>query len=171
MERIGVVGCGLMGSGIAEICARAGADVVVIERDESALAQGQARIEKSLHRAVTSGKLPEDEANRARGNLSFSEDFAKLSDRELVIEAVAEDERPENRGLSAPRRRRHRSPGDLGHQHLLDPDHQARHGHEAARTGHRDALLQPGAGVAARRGHLVAPHERRHHRARQRLRQ
>ena len=92
MERIGVVGCGLMGSGIAEICARAGADVVVIERDADALAQGQTRIERSLDRASSSGKLPEDEANRARGNLTFSEDFATLSDREMVIEAVAEDE-------------------------------------------------------------------------------
>jgi 3-hydroxybutyryl-CoA dehydrogenase len=81
-----------MGSGIAEICARAGADVVVIERDTEALAQGQARIERSLERAVSSGKLPEVEANRARGNLSFSEDFAKLGESELVVEAVAEDE-------------------------------------------------------------------------------
>jgi 3-hydroxybutyryl-CoA dehydrogenase len=92
MERIGVVGCGLMGSGIAEICARAGADVVVIERDEDALAHGHAQIERSLERAVASGKLPEDDANAVRGNLSFSEDFARLSDREMVIEAVAEDE-------------------------------------------------------------------------------
>jgi 3-hydroxybutyryl-CoA dehydrogenase len=92
MERIGVVGCGLMGSGIAEIAARAGADVVVIERDADALAQGSARIERSLTKAVASGKVPEDEANRARGNLTFGEDFALLGDREMVIEAVAEDE-------------------------------------------------------------------------------
>jgi 3-hydroxybutyryl-CoA dehydrogenase len=81
-----------MGSGIAEIAARAGADVVVIERDADALAQGSARIERSLTKAVASGKVPEDEANRARGNLTFGEDFALLSDREMVIEAVAEDE-------------------------------------------------------------------------------
>ncbi len=92
MERIGVVGCGLMGSGIAEIAARAGADVIVIERDREASAQGSARIERSLTKAVASGKLPEDEANRARGNLTFAEDFALLVDREMVIEAVAEDE-------------------------------------------------------------------------------
>ena len=92
MERIGVVGCGLMGSGIAEIAARAGADVVVNERNSEALAAGVARIEKSLSRAVAAGKVPEDEANRARGNLSFSEDFTRLHDRQLVIEAVAEDE-------------------------------------------------------------------------------
>jgi 3-hydroxybutyryl-CoA dehydrogenase len=92
MERVGVVGCGLMGSGIAEIAARSGSDVVVVERDEAALAVGQERIEKSLSRAVSSGKVPEEEANLARGNLTFSTDFTSLSDRQLVIEAVAEDE-------------------------------------------------------------------------------
>ncbi len=56
-----------MGSGIAEVAARAGADVVVIERNADALAQGNARIERSLTKAVASGKLPEEEANRARG--------------------------------------------------------------------------------------------------------
>lgn len=92
MERVGVVGCGLMGSGIAEIAAKAGADVVVIERSPEALAAGVARIEKSLSRAVAAGKLPEDDANAVRGNLSFSEDFTRLHDRQIVIEAVAEDE-------------------------------------------------------------------------------
>jgi 3-hydroxybutyryl-CoA dehydrogenase len=92
MEKIGVVGCGLMGSGIAEVAARAGADVIVIERDADALAQGNARIERSLTKAVASGKLPEDEANRARGNLTFGEEFALLAECEMVIEAVAEDE-------------------------------------------------------------------------------
>ena len=92
MERIGVVGCGLMGSGIAEIAARSGADVVVIETDREAIAAGLARIEKSLSRAVAAGKVPEEEANLARGNLMFSEDFSRLADRELIIEAVAEDE-------------------------------------------------------------------------------
>ena len=92
MERIGVVGCGLMGSGIAEIAARAGADVVVVERDADALAHGQARIERSLSRAVAAGKMPEQEADQARANLTFSEDFSLLADREMVIEAVAEDE-------------------------------------------------------------------------------
>ena len=88
VERIGVVGCGLMGSGIAEVAARAGADVVVVERDSEA----QARIERSLSRAVSGGKMPEDVANMIRGNLTFSDDFAPLADRDMVIEAVAEDE-------------------------------------------------------------------------------
>ena len=92
MERVGVVGCGLMGSGIAEIAARSGADVVVIERDREALAAGRDRIERSLSRAQKAGKLPEEEAARARANLAFATDFSRLTDRDFVIEAVAEDE-------------------------------------------------------------------------------
>ena len=92
MERVGVVGCGLMGSGIAEVSARAGATVVVIERDADALERGRARIEKSLSRAVSAGKMPEAEADTARANLIFDRDFRLLTDSEIVIEAVAEDE-------------------------------------------------------------------------------
>ena len=92
MERIGVVGCGLMGSGIAEIAARAGSEVIVVERDAQALAAGRARIEKSLSRAVAAGKMAEELAESTRANLTFSEEFGVLFDRELVIEAVAEDE-------------------------------------------------------------------------------
>jgi 3-hydroxybutyryl-CoA dehydrogenase len=92
MERIGVVGCGLMGSGIAEITSRAGANVVVVEDNVEAMERGIARIERSLTRAVSSGKMPEDEAQKIRSNLSYSIDFADLVDRELVIEAVAENE-------------------------------------------------------------------------------
>jgi 3-hydroxybutyryl-CoA dehydrogenase len=92
MERIGVVGCGLMGSGIAEVTARAGALVTVIEADEDALKRGQDRIEKSLSRAVGSNKMSEDEAALIRSHLTYSTDFLDLADRELVIEAVAENE-------------------------------------------------------------------------------
>ena len=92
MERIGVVGCGLMGSGIAEIAARSGADVVVVERDPAALELGRSRIERSLARAVTAGKLSEEESEQVRARLVFDHDLATLADREMVIEAVAEDE-------------------------------------------------------------------------------
>lgn len=92
MNRIGVVGCGLMGSGIAEIAARAGAKVLVIEADAAAMERGLERIERSLARAVSSRKMSESEGAELRANLSFSTDFADLADRELVVEAVAEDE-------------------------------------------------------------------------------
>jgi 3-hydroxybutyryl-CoA dehydrogenase len=92
MERIGVVGCGLMGSGIAEVTARSGAFVTVIESDNDALKRGQDRIEASLSRAVGSNKMSDDDASRIRSNLTYSTDFMDLADREIVIEAVAENE-------------------------------------------------------------------------------
>jgi 3-hydroxybutyryl-CoA dehydrogenase len=81
-----------MGSGIAEVTARAGAFVTVIEADEDALKRGQDRIEKSLSRAVGSNKMSEEEATLIRSHLTYSTDFSDLADRELVIEAVAENE-------------------------------------------------------------------------------
>jgi 3-hydroxybutyryl-CoA dehydrogenase len=81
-----------MGSGIAEIAARAGAKVVVVESDVAAMERGLERIERSLTRAVSSKKMAESEGAEVRSNLSFSTDFSDLADCELVIEAVAEDE-------------------------------------------------------------------------------
>ena len=92
VERVGVVGCGLMGSGIAEVCARAGVDVVVREIDQDAVAAGRARIEASLARAHARGKVTGDELAAARGRLRFTTDLADLADRELVLEAVTESE-------------------------------------------------------------------------------
>jgi len=91
-SRIGVVGCGLMGSGIAEVCAKAGLDVVVAEAVEDAKVAGAARIEKSLDRGVSSGKLPEADRDAALARLSFTTDLEAMSDRDLVVEAVIEDE-------------------------------------------------------------------------------
>lgn len=92
IERVGVVGCGLMGSGIAEVCARAGLDVIVREVDNDALDRGRARIEASLDRAVRSGKLDEAARDLAAGSIGYTTDFAALADRQLVVEAVVEDE-------------------------------------------------------------------------------
>ncbi len=91
-ERVGVVGAGLMGSGIAEVSARAGADVIVVEENPVAAEAGRARIEKSLMRAADAGKLPLGEAESALQRLTFSTDLADLANRQLVIEAIIEDE-------------------------------------------------------------------------------
>src|SRR4029450_13962578 len=90
--RVGVVGCGLMGSGIAEVAARAGRDVAVVESDAVAAERGLARIERSLATAVARGKLSEDDGAAALDRIDVSHDFDALADRELVIEAVFEDE-------------------------------------------------------------------------------
>lgn len=91
-QRVGVVGCGLMGSGVAEVCGRAGIDTVVCEVDEPALSIGRKRIEESLARAVRASKLSGAAREEALLNLRFTTDLAELADRDLVVEAVAEDE-------------------------------------------------------------------------------
>ncbi|HEY9557955.1 MAG TPA: 3-hydroxybutyryl-CoA dehydrogenase [Acidimicrobiales bacterium] len=92
IERVGVVGCGLMGSGIAEVCARNGLDVVVVDADDVAVKAGRERIEGSLANAVRRGKLDAADQTRALEALTFSADMGALTDRQLVVEAVTEAE-------------------------------------------------------------------------------
>ena len=90
IERVGVVGCGLMGSGIAEVCARAGLDVIVTEVTDDALSAGRRRIEASLNKAVDRGKLAPGARAEALDRIEFTTQMAALADRELVMEAVVE---------------------------------------------------------------------------------
>jgi 3-hydroxybutyryl-CoA dehydrogenase len=90
IERVGVVGAGLMGSGIAEVCARAGADVVVCEADAQAAEAGLQRIGLSLDRAVRSAKLDDRGRAEVLGHVTVTTDLSDLVDRELVIEAIIE---------------------------------------------------------------------------------
>jgi 3-hydroxybutyryl-CoA dehydrogenase len=92
IDRVGVVGCGLMGSGIAEVCARAELDVVIVESTDGTLADGRKRVETSLARAVRSGKMSPDEQDAARGRMTFTTDYQRLADRQLVVEAIVEAE-------------------------------------------------------------------------------
>src|SRR5947209_13580547 len=92
IERVGVVGCGLMGSGIAEVCARAGLDVLVREVDADAVALGRARIESSLGRARSRGKLSDEEAAATLDLVRFTTDLGEFADRQMVLEAVSESE-------------------------------------------------------------------------------
>lgn len=92
IQRVGVVGAGLMGSGIAEVCARAGLDVMVREVDAEACERGRSRIVTSLDRGIRAGKLTEEERDGALARLGFTTDIADLGDRQLVVEAVVEDE-------------------------------------------------------------------------------
>jgi 3-hydroxybutyryl-CoA dehydrogenase len=91
ITRVGVAGCGLMGSGIAEICARGGLDVVVREIDGPAAAAGRARLEASLARAVRAGKLTAEDQDAALARVRVTTRLADLADRELVIEAATEN--------------------------------------------------------------------------------
>ncbi len=92
MQKVGVVGCGLMGSGIAEVAARAGLDVIVHERDQENLDRGRARVERSLTRAVKAGKIEQATADESLGRMTFTCELEAMVDREIVIEAVFENE-------------------------------------------------------------------------------
>ena len=92
VSTVGVVGGGIMGSGIAEVAARNGCEVILLEVGDVAADAALTRIRKSLARAEKSGKLSAEERETAEGRLRTATDVAELADRDLVIEAVVEDE-------------------------------------------------------------------------------
>jgi 3-hydroxybutyryl-CoA dehydrogenase len=91
IERVGVVGAGQMGAGIAEVSLRAGVDVRIYEPTEALAAAGRDRIAKSLERGVSKGKLTEAERDAALAKLTSTTSLSDLSDRQLVVEAIVED--------------------------------------------------------------------------------
>jgi 3-hydroxybutyryl-CoA dehydrogenase len=91
ISKVGVLGCGLMGHGITQICAQAGWDVVVREVDQDILDKGIGKIEKQLARSVEKGKLEQADADAVRGRITPTLDYGDLADRDLVIEAITED--------------------------------------------------------------------------------
>lgn len=90
IERVGILGCGLMGSGIAEVCARAGSETVVVEYDDASVAHGRALISASLQRGLTAGKLTASERDATLDRITFTTEIDAFHDRQLVIEAVPE---------------------------------------------------------------------------------
>ena len=90
IQTVGVAGCGLMGSGIAEVAAKAGCAVVVREVDDSALRAGRGRIEKSLARAVSKGKLDAAKRDEALARTTFTTELDPFDKCDLVVEAVVE---------------------------------------------------------------------------------
>jgi 3-hydroxybutyryl-CoA dehydrogenase len=92
VETVGVVGGGIMGSGIAEVSARRGCDVVVREISEAAAQAARRRIEASMDKAVRSGKLAGEEREAAAARITYETEFEALAGCDIVIEAVVEDE-------------------------------------------------------------------------------
>lgn len=90
ISRVGIIGCGLMGSGIAEVCARQGLSVVVVEDGRDAAGRGRERIAKSLQRAEERKKIAD--ADEVLARIDVVTDLGALTDRQLVVEAVVEDE-------------------------------------------------------------------------------
>jgi 3-hydroxybutyryl-CoA dehydrogenase len=90
IEKVGVVGCGLMGSGIAHVAAQSGFDVVVREVSQPLVDKGLQSIEKNLQRMVEKGTLKEDERAKVRGRLHGTTNLEDLKDRDIVMEAIIE---------------------------------------------------------------------------------
>ena len=91
IRRVGVVGAGLMGSGIVEVCARAGLDVTFVEGSDELVGAGRGRVERSVRTAVERGKLDAAAAETALGRIDASTDLNALAGSDLVIEAATED--------------------------------------------------------------------------------
>ncbi|MDH4137675.1 MAG: 3-hydroxybutyryl-CoA dehydrogenase [Anaerolineae bacterium] len=91
IKKVGVVGCGLMGSGIVEVCAKAGYEVVVSEINDEFLQKGLGRLNKSLSRAVSKGKVTQEEMDAALARVKGTTDTADFADCDLVIEAAIEN--------------------------------------------------------------------------------
>jgi 3-hydroxybutyryl-CoA dehydrogenase len=91
ISKVGVIGCGLMGHGITQICAQAGWDVIVREVDQDRLDSGVGKIEKQLARAVEKGKASQEDADAVLGRIQPTLDYGDLADCDLVIEAITED--------------------------------------------------------------------------------
>jgi len=91
IKKVGIVGCGLMGHGIAQVVATAGYEVVVREVDDATLGKGLGKIDKQLARAVEKGKSTQEDADAIRGRLQGTTAYDDLADADLVIEAITEN--------------------------------------------------------------------------------
>ena len=92
ITKVAIIGGGTMGSGIAEVCAKSGIDTIVMEPEAAAAEAAQARINGSMDKAVARGRLSEEDRATTGALLSYTTDINALSDRDLVIEAIVENE-------------------------------------------------------------------------------
>jgi len=141
ISRVAIVGAGFMGSGIAESAASAGIHVTVFEPDEAALERSRSRLQVSVDRALSRGKLNAKEADGLIARIAYTNEIGDLDGVDAVLEAVTEDPRVKGKLFAELDQRLPRALSGL--EHLLDPDRRARRLDAAARASHRTALLLP----------------------------
>lgn len=91
MKKIGIVGFGTMGSGIAQVCVESGYEVVAVEKEESFFERGLKQIEKNWNRSIEKGRLTEEQKKEYEAKLTTTTDWQQLADADCVIEAVSEN--------------------------------------------------------------------------------
>ena len=161
IQKVGVVGCGLMGSGIAQVSAQAGFPTVVREVSAPAARQGAGRRSRSSCRAASRrARSRAADLDKTLANLKGTTELEDLADCDLVIEAITENLELK-RELFGALDAACKPDGDLRLQHLEPLDHRDEHLHEAARPLHRAPLLQSGAAHEAGRGGAHGAHRRR----------
>ena len=134
IRRVGVVGLGTMGAGIAQVSAQAGFETIGREVSEELCERARGTIEHYVGRAVEKGKTTAEERDATLGRLSFTTELADLADCDLVIEAIVEELEPKREvfaeldRLAAPGR-------DPGVEHVCDPDPPDRRGDRSIRSG------------------------------------
>ena len=157
VKQLGIVGTGLMGSGVAEVAAKAGIEVILRSRTADAAGASYAGLQKSLARQVDRGKIDASTAEDVAARVRAVTDLDELASCDLVLESDRRGPRHQAGALRAAR------PdlcarGDPRQQHVHAPDRRARDGHEPARARLRVALLQSRAGHVARRDRTCAHH-------------
>ena len=160
IEKVGVLGAGLMGHGIAQVAAQAGYEVVLREVDDATLAKGIGKIEKQLARAVEKGKSTQEDADAVRARINGTTDYGELADCDLVIEAITES-LPLKLEMWKEVDRDRQGGGGVRDEHLLAVGDRPGGGHRPAGAVRRVALLQPRAGDEAGRGRALRDHLRR----------
>ena len=145
IKKVGVLGCGLMGSGIAQVAATAGFDVMVLEQEQKFLDKGFAGIEKSLsrlvERGVDKGGITAEQKTATQSRLKGTTNMQDLADCDIVIEAIIENV-PEKRKTYAQLDSIVKKDAIFATQHFVHLRHRADDGHQAPRALHRPALLQ-----------------------------
>ena len=150
INKVGVVGCGTMGSGICEVSARGGFEVLFLETSEELLQAGQERINRSVEKAVEREKLERSEADALLGKISSTLDYEDLKSCDLVFEAVPEKLELKKEVFG----KLDKILATGGHpcdEHLVASGHRHGRKHDATVSGPRVPLLQPRTGHETRR--------------------
>jgi folate-dependent tRNA-U54 methylase TrmFO/GidA len=148
IEKVGVAGCGLMGSGIAQVAAQGGCTVVVREVSQPIVEKGLQSIEKNMQRMVDKGTLTSEARDQARGRLRGTTSLEELKDCDLIIEAIVE-QLPAKKELWTALDSMCSGVHDILQQHVFAFDHRDGYVHQASRSLSGAALFQSGAGDEA----------------------